>query len=195
MEIASIFATPLAADELTIDNTILEEFCRNRVKEDEVGAPLLEKSQSTFVDLSTPELQPLLREVYVRFNELYKTMDLQPNTKLDISRIWINVNNNNPIDIPHVHPDAVFVGVYYVKGTGDPSNGNLILHSPVSALQHCIHPNLVVRNNYFNCFAHEISPLTGRLVLFPAWIMHSVQRNYSDTERISIAFDAVIVNF
>jgi uncharacterized protein (TIGR02466 family) len=194
MEIVSLFSTPVAADDLLLDNIALEKFCKQKVKEDEVDAPIVEKSQSKFLNLSTPELQPLLIEVYNRFNMLYKQMDLQPNTKLDIFRAWININNTNAIDTPHVHPDSVFSGVYYVKGSGVEENGSLVLHSPVSALQHCINPKLIVKNNYFNCFAHTIVPITGRLVLFPSWIMHNVQKNYLPEERISIAFDAIIVN-
>jgi uncharacterized protein (TIGR02466 family) len=193
MEIAPIFATPLASDNLNLDNKLLEEFCKKSVKENH-EAPIIERNQSQFLNLASPELQPLLHAVYDRFNIFYKTMDLNKNTKLDILRAWTNVDNCYPIDVPHIHPDAFFSAVYYVKGSGTSENGNLVLHSPVAALQHCINPSLIEKNNYFNCFGHEINPVTGRLVLFPAWIMHSVQHNYLDTDRISIAFDATIVN-
>lgn len=192
MEIASIFATPLASDDLYLDNLQLEEFCKRSVKEN-FNAPIMEKSQSKFLDLSSPEMQPLLTLVYDRFNTFYKAMDLDKNTRLDILRAWTNVDNSYPIDVPHIHPDSFFSAVYYVKGSGTNENGNLVLHSPVAALQHCVNPSLVETNNYFNCFAHEINPVTGRLVMFPSWIMHNVQKNFLNTERISIAFDAVIV--
>jgi uncharacterized protein (TIGR02466 family) len=193
MEIASIFATPIASDSLDLDNKLLEEFCKKSVKGN-FDAPVMEQNQSRFLDMSSPELQPLLQAVYDRFNTFYKAMDLNKNTKLDILRSWTNVDNCYPIDVPHIHPDAVFSAVYYVKGSGTSENGNLVLHSPVAALQHCINPSIIEKNNNFNCFGHEINPLTGRLVIFPAWIMHNVQRNYLATERISIAFDAMIVN-
>lgn len=193
MEIVSLFATPLAADELNLDNSVLEKFCKNKINEASLNAPLMEQNQSMFLDLSSPELQPLLHEVYIRFNLLYKSMGLSENTKLDILRAWTNIDNTMPIDTPHIHPDATFSGVYYVKGTGEIENGSLVLHSPVAALQHCINPTIISSNNYFNCFAHTIPPKTGRLVLFPSWIMHNVQKNYTQEERISIAFDAVII--
>ena len=192
IQVEHIFTTPLAGVFLNLDNTKLEEFCLAAVTTSSQTAEVFQENQSVFLDLTAPELQNLLEEVSNNLNAFYNTLDFNPNTRLKILRAWANTNNTHAIDVPHCHPDGIFTAIYYVKGTGSSDNGSLNLLTPVASLQHCMKPDYIAQNNRFNVWAWGVKPETGKLIMFPAWIMHSVARNKLPDRRISIAFDAVV---
>jgi uncharacterized protein (TIGR02466 family) len=75
----------------------------------------------------------------------------------------------------HDHRSDVLSGVYYIKAMGN--EGNLKLLNPLSY------------DNFVNDVSYEITPTTGKLVLFPGWLKHQVLQNNSANERISLAFN------
>lgn len=188
MELDYIFTTPIASGFLDLDNGILEQFCKEAIRTTSKGAA----NQSGSLDLTSPELQPLLQEVHIRLNEMWKTLGFKTSLQLKIRRAWTTINNSAEIDLAHCHPDSVFTAVYYVRGDGTPDNGNLILVSPVTSLQHVLPPEAIETRNRFNSWNCAIVPETGKLVMFPSWIVHQVARNKVPTDRLSIAIDAVI---
>jgi hypothetical protein len=70
--------------------------------------------------------------------------------------------------------------VYYIKATGN--EGNLRLINPLT------YDKFVVDLNF------EITPITGKLILFPGWLKHQVLQNNSNNERISLAFNLELFN-
>ena len=102
--------------------------------------------------------------------------------KLSIPHGWININRKRNCNARHSHPGCWYSGVYYVK---KPKNsGELMMVN---------NHNSVLEENadiYFNEFVHaELKPSTGDLVLFPSHLEHSVQRNISNKNRYSLAFN------
>jgi len=189
MNIEYLFSTPVVIDYLTIDNFRLEKFCRNAV-DSAVG----HHNQTGSLDLSSPELQPLIVEINQRLQLLHKQLNFSKNTKFRIKTAWANINNSAPINLPHCHPTSVFSAVYYVKGAGAPENGNLVLLSPLNSLiQYAIPEKYKDANNSFNSWNCTLPPETGKLIIFPSWITHSVSDNkLTNSDRISIAIDADI---
>ncbi len=190
LNIDHIFTTPLAHEFLSLDNEQLETFCKNTIKS-AVGHP----NQSGPLDLTAPELQPLLKEIQSRLDILHDSLGFHPGTSLKINKAWANINNSKPVDLPHCHPGSVFTAVYYVKGSGIADNGNLILLSPLATtIQYAIPEAHKKFNNFFNSWHCAIPPQTGKLLIFPSWITHSVMsNNLENSDRISIAIDAIIV--
>jgi len=92
---------------------------------------------------------------------------------------WTNVNDKGSSNRLHTHKDYDFVAVYYIQGEG---TGDLTFHNPANLLTDC-NPNspFVSRMSY--------QPKDGDLLLWPAWIPHEVEVNYSDRQRINIAFN------
>jgi uncharacterized protein (TIGR02466 family) len=80
----------------------------------------------------------------------------------------------------HDHRSDVLSGVYYIKATGN--EGNLRLINPLT------YDKFVVDLNF------EITPITGKLILFPGWLKHQVLQNNSNNERISLAFNLELFN-
>jgi uncharacterized protein (TIGR02466 family) len=189
MDIQHIFTTPIGVDFLSVDNQALESFCRKTIA-NVVGHP----NQSGPLDLTTVELQPLLAEIQNRLDIMHLELGFKPGTKFKIAKGWANINNSNPIDLPHCHPGSVFSAVYYVKGSGTPANGNIVLLSPLdTVIQYAIPEEHKDFNNLFNSWHCTIPPETGKLIIFPSWIMHTVSANkLPQSDRISIAIDAII---
>lgn len=106
------------------------------------------------------------------------------NYPLRLNDSWVNIHGAGHSQEPHVHPNHVISGVYYVKA---PKNsGDLMLHSPFK--MQMIQPPTT-----------EITPYTARtipvpveegvVVLFQSFTEHSVQVNKSNDDRISISFN------
>ena len=190
MEIQHLFTTPVSVEYLQIDNNRLEHYCQTAIAH-AVDHP----NQSGRLDVTAQELQPLLDEILLKLEEIHIALNFKVGTKFKIDKAWANLNNSNPIDLPHCHPGSTFSAVYYIKGTGAPENGNLILLSPlISAVQLAISDDHKEVNNRFNSWHCTIPPETGKLVIFPSWVMHSVSPNRLPSDRMSIAIDAVLVN-
>ena len=191
MEIQHIFTTPIVVDHLSIDNSKLEKFCRTTIAS-ATGHP----NQTGALDLSSPELQPLFQEILIRLNELHTSLNFKSGTEFKITKAWANLNNSAPVNLPHCHPTGMFSAVYYVKGSGTPENGNIVILSPLApTIQYVIPEEYKDTNNSFNSWHCTIPPETSKLILFPSWIMHSVSPNQlPHSDRISIAIDAVLAN-
>jgi len=85
--------------------------------------------------------------------------------------------------------------VYYIRA-GDfeddplPKAGKLQFYDPRGSINMLQHPG---KSRYGGTMT--VTPQNGLLVVFPAWLYHSVNPFLSDIERISIAFNARIVQF
>jgi uncharacterized protein (TIGR02466 family) len=104
---------------------------------------------------------------------------------------WANVNEKSNFNQVHTHPENTWSGVYYVKA-GDYSQdaignpGRIHLHDPRERVDMLVHPG----SKFGKPVA--IAPADGLMLLFPSWLGHSVNVFYSETTRISIAFNAQI---
>jgi uncharacterized protein (TIGR02466 family) len=100
---------------------------------------------------------------------------------------WANVGAAGAANRVHVHGGAFWSTVYYVS-VGDGEGGELVLHDPrlPGLLMHA--PEL-----HFKGAGPELSvpikPRAGLMVLFPAWLSHSVEPWEGSEPRISIAMN------
>ncbi len=53
----------------------------------------------------------------------------------------------------------------------------------------------IKRRNKFNSNSITLDVKPGRLVLFPAWLVHSVRVNQSLGDRITVSFNAMFTDF
>lgn len=90
---------------------------------------------------------------------------------------WASISNTeSAFHAIHTHPDSLISGVYYVSV---PSGaGKIIFHDPRG-------PFVPFENTF------ELTPAEGDLVLFPAWLPHTVAPSQLSNvrPRISIAFN------
>jgi uncharacterized protein (TIGR02466 family) len=86
---------------------------------------------------------------------------------------------------PHHHPDCPLAVVYYVRV---PENsGDILLHDPRGAIA-WQDPNARTDVNWQSYRPyHKITPVPGMLLIFPGYVIHSVESNLSSDLRLSIA--------
>ncbi|UYN95328.1 MAG: 2OG-Fe(II) oxygenase family protein [Enhydrobacter sp.] len=111
------------------------------------------------------------------------------------ANMWANVNRAGDGNEFHSHPGSFWSGVYYVDDGGigaDPSlGGELEFMDPRAPGVAMYAPQLAFNvPGGLSVGANEVVlPKAGRMVLFPAWILHQVRPYRGTAERISIAFN------
>ena len=103
--------------------------------------------------------------------------------------MWANINPPGSMNMPHVHPNSLFSGVYYIKS--QPQSGRLKIYDPRPGIQ----TNMPVRKpgNPGRDMWRDASldPVIGRIIMFPSWLWHSVEENQSNDVRISVSFNFI----
>ena len=115
-----------------------------------------------------------------------------------LANMWANVNRSGHGNEYHSHPGAYWSGVYYVDDGGiaaDPSlGGELEFMDPRGPAPAMNAPHLAyaMAGGLSAGATERVRPRAGRLVLFPAWMMHQVRPYRGTAERISIAFNLTL---
>ena len=131
------------------------------------------------------EYNPLTRELFNMQEEIYPKENLS--RKPVLGNMWANVNHPKCFNRPHIHPNSLFSGVYFVK---TPQNsGNLMLYDPRPGVQ------MTMPNRKEGKLSPELwrevhyEPKAGRCIMFPSWLWHEVKPNKSNDTRISVSFN------
>ena len=106
---------------------------------------------------------------------------------------WANVLYEGAYNLPHGHPKCMWAGVYYVDVGEQPQD------SVLSGMIEFIDPRAGVSmmplpGNPFDG-RYKVQPRTGLMILFPAWLVHSVETNPSDGIRTSISFNIMFSDY
>ena len=104
---------------------------------------------------------------------------------------WINVNHKGGSNILHSHPNSHWSGVLYVQQPTEVEG--------FSGMIEFVNPNqegrelakLLPKSGFDNMI--RIRPKTGQIVIFPSYVLHSVYPNNSNQDRITIAFNALLL--
>ena len=110
------------------------------------------------------------------------------------ANMWANINRAGHGNEFHSHPGSFWSAVYYVDDggiDGDPSlGGELEFMDPRGPGPAMYAPQLAYGSAGLSVGANEtVRPKTGRMVMFPAWLLHQVRPYKGNAERISIAFN------
>jgi uncharacterized protein (TIGR02466 family) len=93
--------------------------------------------------------------------------------------------------ILHAHPNNFLSGVYYVQVQDGADTINF--HDPKA--QTAIIRPAVTELTAYNTDQVVISVSAGTLIVFPAWLPHSVDANQSERTRISVSFNIMFDAF
>tara|TARA_R110000822_G_C15067181_1_gene468163 strand:- start:39 stop:629 length:591 start_codon:yes stop_codon:yes gene_type:complete len=113
--------------------------------------------------------------------------EVENKIKVKLINCWINENYKHSYNIPHVHPDCTFSGVFYLKtnlncGKIEFHNGNSIIDFNTKYVE--LFPN----SSDFHSI-YSLLPTNNDLILFPSYLKHGVLENLSDEPRVSISFN------
>jgi uncharacterized protein (TIGR02466 family) len=99
---------------------------------------------------------------------------------------WANISGPGAFNMPHVHGGSFWSCVYYVK-SGEGS-GVITMHDPRMPMLRMHAPGVMFKGTGPE-LRFDIKPTPGTMILFPAWLWHSVEPSEGDEDRISIAMN------
>lgn len=204
-----LFPTPVILHDLEgteqLNKTLLEEITIRRsqdtgIKRSNTGGW---HSQTDMTIWAEDSARILLREALTQTSK--HTIDVHPEGKRDFdlnAHMWANVSGPTHSNQTHCHPGALWSGVYYVDvgedlgvgGANKDVEGELVLTDPRYPMNSMFMPDLLLRDEMGNAQHTQmpIRPVNGRMVLFPAWLLHSVRPYKGTRERVSIAFNITV---
>ena len=182
------FPTTIYAKDIQLDNETLSNDIVNWSQQD----PGVKKTNMNGWH-SKPEMhlkseyQQLVQELYKMQEEIYQEEWLDRKPKL--GNMWANINYLGGYNRPHVHPNCLFSGVYYVKS--NKNSGVFIANDPRPGIQTMMPTRKPGRPPKHLWREVHLEPIPGRIIMFPAWLWHCVEPNQSNEPRISISFNFI----
>ena len=127
---------------------------------------------------SHPEFKDLL-EVISSFSKIYSEQ-LGFKRTLEIQNIWANISYKNDYLLPHVHPNSIISGAFYIEA---PTGAEITFFDNISSMfDDAEDPTHL---SYKNC-TYECKP--GRLLLFKSDFLHGTM-NQPEGRKIVISFN------
>lgn len=117
---------------------------------------------------------------------------LDSDMSMNLVSLWMNINGKGSYNLMHDHPEANFSGVLWIKCPED--CGSIKFKN-----SHHWQQSKEI-NSYTSKFREDsklyeeyyCSPEDGGFIIFPSHLLHYVETNESDSDRISISFNLVI---
>ena len=212
MEYDPLFSSVVGTTNLQEDNNAILEYCLAKQKESE-GRVVSNVSGWQSNDLvyedwkDIPAMYSLFQNLTRQIEKYRIDNGLNEDVRCFIYNWWINISpkDSNPdsvipktatwlysTNIMHVHPHSYISGVYYVKCNPEEHSG-IRFSTPLKVKGAMwgdnIEPTKNQGVNYFTASSWLYRPETGKVILFPSWLEHSVGENKTDDIRVSIAFN------
>ena len=131
------------------------------------------------------EYYVLIKELFAMQYEIFKKEFLTQ--KPVLGNMWANINYPGNANRPHLHPNSLFSGVYWIKAPE--KSGNLMLYEPRPGV-HTTMPNRKEGKLPSELWREiHYQPKAGTAIMFPSWLWHEVKPNQSNDTRISVSFN------
>ena len=188
MIIEKFFPTFIYAKDVQLNNNQLTQDIINWSNQDKGVSKTNYKGWHSTTDMADkPEYQQLITELMKMQKEVYDNEHIDRHPRL--GNMWANINPPDGMNQPLVHPNSLFSGVYYVKS--QPKSGRLKIYDPRPGIQYSMpirKPGNPGKDLWREAY---IDPIPGRIIMFPAWLWHSVEPNESNDIRISVSFNFI----
>lgn len=183
-----LYSTPVWRVKIEdIDNKAIAEYVYNLESKSE-GVRISNRGGWHSSDLIKPYPEAidnlfsiLLEHVRVTCSEITGINDLE------VGNFWFNINRKGDYNISHDHQKSILSAVYYIQ-VQDENTGNLNIERTDTAQFFLGKYRNVSKFASLNL---SLQPEESLCYIFPAWTKHSVDRNDSDTDRISVALNFV----
>ncbi len=171
-----------------IQRAILEKLSALRAGHPELAPGEVWQSQHGLH--AVPELAPLVLHVRQGVEQVLAFLRAG-GPAFEITGLWANIAAPGGAARMHAHPNNFLSGVYYVQV--QPGADTINFHDPRPQTG-IIRPPVTELTAY-NTDQVVVQVEAGTMVIFPAWLMHSVDPNRSGRERISVSFNAMFAAF
>ena len=185
-EMMQLFPTPLLICPCPFEygkelEWIKKQSLRKENKNTQTGETLNRQSEDTFI-LDKPEMSRVRQFIDSKI-KLFAENILGSDSEVVMTQSWLNKNGKGESHHEHIHPNSMISGVWYPQ-----------IHEKLPPIQFR-NPKqrdvtLGIKNyNHFNSATYMLPMRRGELILFPSSLSHSVPRNLSNEERISLSFN------
>lgn len=137
-----------------------------------------------------PEFAELVKQIHAYADSALKFLNLAYEN-IQITGCWANISGTGNSHREHAHPNNYLSGVYYVET--HPGGNTIVFHDPRP--QASIMKPRVKQMTLENTDHAIVEVAPGNMLLFPAWLRHSVPANQSSHRRISVAFNLMFQQF
>jgi uncharacterized protein (TIGR02466 family) len=209
-EIVPLFATPLVTLDVP-DATSLNAELREVIQQREKSHPSTQKSNMGGWQ-SSWDMDRWGGAAAVKLLAFARNLANQVTTKPDgaggqgpypghfavtwMGNMWANINRTGHGNEFHSHPGAYWSGVYYVDDGGIADDrslgGELEFLDPRGPVPLMNAPHLRMSGSMSAGATERVVPKVGRMVIFPAWLLHGVRPYLGTAVRISIAFNLTV---
>jgi uncharacterized protein (TIGR02466 family) len=186
------FPTTVYGKDVELDNESLTQHIINWSQQDQgVKKTNMNGWHSTTDMHLKQEYQPIVQELYKMQEEIYQEewLDRKPM----LGNMWANINYPGGYNRPHVHPNSLYSGVYYVKSNAQA--GELVVNDPRPGIQTMMPIRKQGQPPKHLWREAHLDPIPGRILMFPAWLWHCVEPNKSNDIRISVSFNFIQEGF
>jgi len=186
------FPTNFYGKDIQLNNQELAQHIINWSQQDQGVKKTNVTGWHSQTDMHTkPEYKSLVDELFIFIKEIWKEewLDRAP----VLGNMWANINYKGGYNKPHVHPNTLFSGVYYIKTS--PNCGQLICTDPRPGIQTVMPARIKGTPPKHLWREVHLDPIEGRIIIFPAWLWHSVEPNESNDIRISVSFNFIQEGF
>jgi uncharacterized protein (TIGR02466 family) len=131
-------------------------------------------------------LRPLLQLIEEASRAVRSLLQVQ--CELAVTGLWANVSSGAGALHEHTHPNNYLSGVFYASM---PEGAGAIAFKDPRAQTRILRPRTLV-DNPLNSIEFEYAAAPGTLLMFPAWLEHSVRPSRAGAERITLAWNQMI---
>ena len=124
--------------------------------------------------------------------KIYVEQVINPKEELDfyITQSWLNITKPGERHQSHWHSNSIISGVFYISTVEDDS---ITFRDPNQRIKETIKFDEPKEYNIWNSVSWNIPVGNNELILFPAWLEHSVKPNEkATTDRISLSFNTFV---
>ena len=188
MIIEKFFPTLVYGKDVQLNNHQLAQDIVNWSNRDKGVSKTNYKGWHSTTDMHTKsEYSQLVTELMRMQKEIYDNEHIDRHAIL--GNMWANINPPGGMNQPHIHPNSLFSGVYYVKS--QPKAGRLKIYDPRPGVQLTMPTRKSGDPGRDMWRDANIEPIEGRIVMFPSWLWHAVEPNDSNELRISVSFNFI----
>jgi uncharacterized protein (TIGR02466 family) len=142
--------------------------------------------QSNVLDLKADtEINKLLKEIERQTQVCFDELDIKSFYTKKIANAWININKKSDSNAPHLHPNSILSGCVYIQS--DDKAGNIKIHR--NAMEAYYYNTYINSDNQYSYEHIYYKPIEHTAIVFPSYLMHSVEPSNSEQDRISIAYN------
>lgn len=127
----------------------------------------------------------LLYEISNNVKIFSKEYQLDENKKLSCSAAWVNISKQNNFQEFHNHANSYFSVVFYIKTKKN--CGNIIFKNTEAFFDMFTLPIKKDSHNILNCKTYSVEPKDNMLLIFRSNLQHMVEKNISNSDRISLS--------